>query len=107
MAQSKIRIKREPFFLNVDGWRSGVNLNDFTNTGAFALSTNLTNAPNGWTWVILFVIGVRYDTIEQMIFSLSGVQRREYRSGAWSSWKSMGGGNKRVTTPGKMLRCAA
>ena len=88
MATSKIN--RKLFYRgNSMTWVNGTDLNNMTNTGFYPMSKNLSNAPS--TWGILFVIGIRADTVEQVYFNAAGVYRREFRNGTWSAWNLLGG----------------
>ena len=70
-----------------DSWKSGKDLNDYTTTGLYAMSTSLTNAPG--TWGILFVIAIRSDTIQQLFFANGNVYLREKRGSTWTTWATL------------------
>ena len=68
-------------------WESGKDLNNYTTTGIYAMSSSLTNAPTGWG--ILFVIAVRSDTIEQLFFANATLYYREKKGTTWSTWATL------------------
>ena len=74
-------------FTDVSQWKSNVDLNDYIISGFYPIGTNPTNAPTGWG--ILFVIGVRADTLEQLYFANGRVYIREYRNPNWTSWAQL------------------
>ena len=74
-------------FTDITIWKSGANLNDLTISGFYPIGTSPTNAPTGWG--ILFVIGVRQDTLEQLFFSNGNVYIREARNNVWTTWKQL------------------
>ena len=74
-------------FTDITIWKSGANLNDLTISGFYPIGTSPINAPTGWG--ILFVIGVRQDTLEQLFFSNGNVYIREARNNVWTTWKQL------------------
>lgn len=91
MATSKIP---NNYILNIENWfkdkawQSGVNADNFASTGIYCIQSG-TNIPD--TWGMLIVFAPRPDQIMQL-YSKSGLYYREYRNGAWGTWRLVGGG---------------
>lgn len=66
-------------------WKSNADLNNFTTTGVYWISTGATNAPAG-NWYPIWVMA-KGDTVRQIaIIGNDTIHSRSYQSRVWSDW---------------------
>lgn len=70
-------------------WTANADLNNYTQTGTYYLSTGRQNGVGG-DWGMLQVIGGRADTFNQIYRANGRIFEREYRtSNGWTAWKEL------------------
>lgn len=91
IANNIIGLNRQMIRLNPyePGWTSNADLNTYTQTGTYYLSTGRQNGVGG-DWGMLQVIGGRADTFNQIYRANGRIFEREYRAtNGWTAWKEL------------------